>query len=122
MESTACDVQHHGQQVDVVAGLLPMPTNIKNQMPQCAAFLQSLAANIGRDQVQQMLRASVDVRRAYDRDDYAAVREIYRRGQGWVFWSEAGHLVGVPADAMTEFARRHRGTRHTVQTTTRTQR
>lgn len=115
MESTACDVQHHGQQVDVVDGLPPMPTNIKLQMPECAAFLQSLAANVGRDQVQQMLKASVDLRRAFDRNDYAAVRAVYRRGHGWIDWAEAGYLVGVSSDAMTRFARQHRGLKHGVQ-------
>ena len=92
-----------------------MPTNIKLQMPQCAAFLQSLAANVGRNQVQQMLKASVDLRRAFDRNDYAAVRAVYRRGHGWIDWAEGGFLVGVASEAMSEFARQHRGLKHAVQ-------
>ena len=109
METTTCAVQHGVQQVDVVDGLLPMPASIKAQMPELAALLQSLAANIGREAVQKQLQASVDLRRAFDADDYKAVRAVYRRGDGWVDATENGFQVGVPAAAMQTFARRHRG-------------
>ena len=108
MNSTSCAVQHHVQDVDVLDGLPTMPANIKEQMPELAKFLQGLAANIGRDEVQRMLKSSVDLRRAYDSDDYQAVRAVYGRGLGWVTWLENGYLVGVPAVAMATFARRHR--------------
>jgi len=109
MDSTACTVQHHGQHVDGVDGLLPMPTNIKLQMPILAKLLQDLAANLGRESVQLQLKASMDLRRAYDADDYQAVRAVYRRGDGWVSAVENGFCVGVPEEAMKAFARRHRG-------------
>jgi hypothetical protein len=109
MESKACDVRDNGQDVDVLDGLPPMPTSIKAQMPELAAFLQSLAANIGRDRVQLQLKGSVDLRKAYSADDFRAVNGVYRRGHGWVVWQENGFLVGVLADAMAAFAKRHRG-------------
>lgn len=111
METTTCDVQHAVLDLDVVDGLPPVPTSIREQMPDLAAFLQSLAANIGRDHVQLQLKASVDLRLAFRADDYAAVRAVYRRGHGWVHWEERGYCVGVPPDRMAEFARRHRGGR-----------
>lgn len=43
---------------------LPVPANIKDQMPRLAAMRQSLAANIGRDAVQLRLKASMDLRNA----------------------------------------------------------
>ncbi len=109
METMTCDVQHPVRDLDVLDGLPPAPTSIKDQMPDLAAFLQSLAANIGRDHVQLQLKASIDLRRAFLSDDYAAVREVYRRGHGWVYWEERGYCMGVPAGRMIEFARRHRG-------------
>lgn len=111
METTTCDVQHGVQHPDVPDGLPPMPTNIKLQMPNLARMLQELAGNIGRDLVQRQLQASVDLRRAFDADDYRAVNAVYRRGDGWVSWSEGGYCVGVPSDVMAAFAKRHRGGR-----------
>jgi hypothetical protein len=111
METTTCDVQQSVRHVDAVDGLLPMPTNIKVQMPDLASMLQQLAANVGRDTVQRQLQASVDLRHAYDADDYRAVNAVYRRGDGWVSWSENGYCVGVPSDVMAAFAKRHRGGR-----------
>lgn len=109
METKGCAVQHAVRGLDVVDGLPPVPSSIKDQMPDLAAFLQSLAANIGRELVQRQLKASVDLRTAFRLDDYAAVREVYRRGHGWVYWEENGYCVGVPAERMAQFARRHRG-------------
>ena len=111
MESTTCTVQHHGQHVDGVDGLAPMPTSIKDQMPVLARMLQDLAANMGRESVQLQLKASMDLRRAFDADDYQAVSAVYRRGDGWVSAVENGFCVGVPDAAMKAFAQRHRGGR-----------
>jgi len=108
MKSTTCDVRDNDRDVDVVDGLPPMPASIKNQMPKLATLLQSLAAQLGRDSVQLQLKASMDLRRAFDADDYRAVSEVYRRGHGWVAATENGFCIGVPAPAMQEFARRHR--------------
>lgn len=111
METTTCDVQHAVRDLDVVDGpaaLPPMPTSIKVQMPQLSAFLQSLATNIGREHVHRQLQASINLRKAFDADDYQAVRAVYRRGAGWVDWQENGYCVGVPSDSMAAFARRHR--------------
>lgn len=110
MESTTCDGQHHDQQVDVVAGLEPSPTNIKTQMPQLSIWLQDLAVNMGRESVQAMVKATMDLRRAFDADDYAAVSAVYRRGDGWINAQENGFCMGVPDAAMKAFAKRHRGT------------
>jgi len=109
MESIAYTGQHTGQQVDVVAGLAPMPTSIKDQMPILAKMLQDLAGNMGRESVQLQLKASMDLRRAYDADDYKAVSAVYRRGDGWVTAEENGFCVGVPDAVMKAFAHRHRG-------------
>lgn len=109
METNSCDGQHHGQQVDVVAGLLPVPNSIKDQMPVLAGLLQDLAANLGRESVQLQVRASIDLRRAFDADDYAGVSAVYRRGVGWIDAQENGFCVGVPAAAMQAFTKRHRG-------------
>jgi hypothetical protein len=108
METTTCAVHQHGQHVDVVDDLLPPPTNIKEQMPGLAAMLQFLAGNIGRESVTLQLKASMDLREAYDADDYRAVNEIYRRGHGWIDWEESGYCVGVPKRAMAAFAAKHR--------------
>lgn len=109
MESTSCDGQHNGQQIDVVAGLLPVPTSIKDQMPQLATILQDFAANMGREDIQLQVKASIDLRRAFDADDYQAVSAVYRRGHGWIDWQENGFCIGVPGWAMKAFVKRHRG-------------
>jgi hypothetical protein len=111
METTACDVQHDVRMVDGADGLPPLPRSIKEQMPVLAEWLQHLAGQLGRDHVDRMVRASVDLRRAYDRDDYQAVQEVYRRGHGWIDSTEGGFCIGVPADRMKEFAQRHREAR-----------
>jgi hypothetical protein len=114
METTACAVHQPVQHLDVVDGsgevdgLAPMPTNIKDQLPGLAAMLQYLATQIGREAVQLQLKASIDLRKAYDADDYRAVNAIYRRGHGWVDCQEAGYCVGVPKQAMQTFALKHR--------------
>lgn len=112
METIACAVHQSVHQVDVVDGLTdglpPMPTNIKEQMPGLASMLQYLAVQIGRDAVQRQLKASIDLRRAYDADDYQAVNAMYRRGHGWVDCQEGGFCVGVPKQAMQTFALKHR--------------
>lgn len=109
METTTCDVHHHDHQSAEVDGLLPPPSNIKLQMPGLAAQLQFLAGNLGRESVTLQLKASLDLRKAYDADDYKAVSAIYKRGHGWIDWEEGGYCVGVPKRAMQAFAKRHRG-------------
>ncbi len=109
MESTACDVRDNDRDIGVPDGLLPVPVSIKDSMPELAAMLKSLVEQIGRDAVQLQLKASIDLRRAFDADDYRAVNEVYRRGHGWISCREAGFDIGVPAPAMQAFAQRHRG-------------
>lgn len=111
MESTTCDVQHNVRQLDVVDGLPIQPNNIKEQMPVLAQQLQSLAANVGRESVQRMLKASMDLRAAFDANDYRAVNEVFKRGHGWVAAQENGFCVGVPENVMRDFAKRHRRAR-----------
>lgn len=111
METTACDVQHDVRMVDEADGLPPLPRSIKEQMPVLAGWLQELAGQLGRDHVDRMVRASVDLRKAFDRDDYEAVQEVYRRGHGWIDSTEGGFCMGVPADRMKEFAKKHREAR-----------
>lgn len=108
METTTCAVHHHGQHLDVVDGLPPVPTNIKEQMPQLATMLQDLAAQLGRERMHQLVKASMDIRRAYDADDYRAVSAVYARGHGWTNWQEGGYCLGVPNEAMAAFAKKHR--------------
>lgn len=111
MESTACAVRHSvrlTEELDGMDGLAPMPPNIRDLMPGLAAMLQSLAPQIGQVGVQDMLRASMDLRRAYDADDYRAVAAVYARRVGWLHWQEGGYQVGVPPEHMAAFARRHR--------------
>lgn len=114
MESTTSDVQQDVQQFSVVdgGGLPPAPTSIKEQMPLLAEFLRDLASKYSRDAVGRMVQASVDLRKAYDRDDYQGVREVYQRGCGWIDGIEGGYCLGVPAEAMRTFAQRHRGGHH----------
>ncbi len=109
METTTCTVQHHGQHPDGVDGLLPPPTSIKDQMPQLAAMLQNLSSQLGRDNVQRLVKASMDLRKAYDADDYREVSKVYARGHGWTNWEEGGYSLGVPNAAMQAFAKKHRG-------------
>jgi hypothetical protein len=103
------DGQHNGQQVDVVAGLAPLPTNIKDQMPVLAGLLQKVAVSMGRESINLQIRASMDLRRAYDADDYRGVSAVYRRGHGWINAQENGFCLGVPDAAMKAFVKRHRG-------------
>jgi hypothetical protein len=77
-------------------------------MPLLAAMLQDLSAQLGRESIQAQLKASMDLRKAFDADDYQAVNAIYRRGHGWIDWQEAGFCIGVPSAAMQAFAKRHR--------------
>lgn len=111
MKSITCNVHDKKTDVDVVDGLLPVPTSIKDQMPLLAQMLQVLSAQLGRDAIQRQLRCSMDLRKAFDADDYQGVRAVYRRGDGWIDWQEAGYCIGVPAQAMQEFAKRHRSAR-----------
>lgn len=111
METTSYTVQQAVQEVGDLDGLAPKPTSIKTQMPILADYLQQLAANLGREHVDRMVRASLDLRRGYDQDDYRAVQEVYRRGHGWIDSTEGGFCLGVPADKMREFAQRHRSNR-----------
>ena len=108
MESIACDGHQHDRHVDVVDGIAPSPTSIKEQMPFLAKNLQLLAASVGRDHVQKMVAASVALRAAFDADDYPSVNRIYRSGQGWITAEENGFFLGVPEAAMRAFAKRHR--------------
>lgn len=108
METTTCTVQHYDQHVDGVDELLPPPTNIKEQMPSLAAQLQWLSGNLGRESITLQLKASIDLRKAYDADDYRAVSAVYKRGHGWIDWEEDGYCVGVPKRFMQAFAARHR--------------
>lgn len=112
MESITCDVRGDVRDMGVPDGLAPAPSNIRNQMPVLAEYLQVLASQLGREHVDLMVRASVDMRQAFDRDDYAGVREVYRRGHGWIDATESGYCLGVPAEFMRQFARRHREARH----------
>ena len=114
MQSTTYAVQESTQdlkKLDGVDALMPMPTSIKEQMPGIASFLQELAANMGRGHVAAMVKASVDLRKAYDRDDFAAVSEVYSRKHGWVTCLEGGYQLGVPDAQMSAFAKRHRSNR-----------
>lgn len=77
-------------------------------MPCIAGFLQQLAANMGREFVAAQVKASIDLRKAYDRDDFAAVSEVYARKQGWVTCTEGGLQLGIPDLHMSAFAKRHR--------------
>ncbi len=111
MKSITCNVHDKKTDVDVVDGLLPVPTSIKDQMPLLAQILQVMSGQLGRDAVQVWLKTSMALRRAFDADDYRAVNAIYRSGKGWIDWQEAGYCIGVPGQAMSEFAKRHRSTR-----------
>ncbi len=111
MESTTCAVHqlvHRTETADGLPDLAPAPTSIKDQMPELAALLQQLAASMGRDQVQAMVKAATALRVAYDRDDFGAVSQAYARGDGWIDAAEGGCQVGVPKPYMAAFARRHR--------------
>ena len=108
MESTACNVRDDARDAMVPDGLPPIPTNIKEQMPELAEMLQRLSVQLGRDSIQLQLKASIDLRRAFDADDYDAVRAVYRRGHGWIDWQENGYCIGVPEWAMRTFAQHHR--------------
>ena len=114
MESITYAVQNNVQdfkELDGVDALAPMPTSIKDQMPGIAGFLQQLAANMGREFVAAQVKASIDLRKAYDRDDFAAVSEVYARKQGWVTCTEGGFQLGIPDLHMSAFAKRHRSNR-----------
>ena len=121
MKSITCNVQQNVQEaefagrrtenLDGLPELAPVPTSIKEQMPVLASMLQDLAANIGREQVAPTVKAAIDLRRAYDRDDYAAVKAVYDRKNGWVTCAEGGHQVGVPARYIRAFWARHRAAR-----------
>ena len=111
MKSTTYAVQHAVQQTETLDGLdvlLPMPTSIKEQMPVIAEYLQQLAANMDRDFVGVTVKASIDLRRAYDADDFAAVSAVYARKNGWITCEEGGFQLGVPDAHMAAFAQRHR--------------
>jgi hypothetical protein len=111
MNSTACVVQDAvrlTEELDGLDELQPVPTSIRDQMPGLAVMLQSLAGQIEQGGVHAMLRVSIDVRRAYDADDYRAVAAVYARRLGWLTWAEGGFQVGVPAEHLAAFARRHR--------------
>lgn len=111
MKTTACDVRNAVQKTETLDGLdvlLPAPASIKEQMPHMAAALQSIAQNMGREFVTAMVRASMDLRAAYDADDYRAASRVYARKDGWISCSEGGCQLGVPEAHMRAFARRHR--------------
>jgi hypothetical protein len=113
MESTTYAVHqsvHRTENVDGLPDLAPAPTSIKEQMPELAALLQQLAASMGCDAVQAMVKAATALRVAYDRDDFGAVSQAYARGDGWIDATEGGCQVGVPKAYMAAFARRHRQT------------
>jgi hypothetical protein len=114
MESITYAVQDAVQLTEELDGmdkLAPMPSSIKDQMPVNAQTLQELATNMGREFVAVMVKASIDLRKAYDRDDRAAVSEVYARGNGWITSIEGGYQLGVPDAHMSAFAKRHRGQR-----------
>lgn len=109
MESTTCDVRESVRDKKNADVLPPVPASIKDQMPLLAATLQNLSAQLGRESIQLQLKASLDLRKAFDADDYRAVNAIYRRGHGWIDCQEGGFCIGVPKAAMQAFAKRHRG-------------
>jgi hypothetical protein len=109
MESITCNVRENVRDEIQTDGLPPVPSSIKEQMPLLAAMMQDLSSQLGRESVQLQLQASMDLRKAFDADDYRQVSEIYRRGHGWIDWQEKGYCIGVPAAAMKHFAQRHRG-------------
>ena len=78
-------------------------------MPVLASQLQQLAAQLGRESVNLQVRASMDIRKAYDLDDFRGVSRVYRRGHGWIAAIEGDACLGVPDEYMAAFARRHRG-------------
>lgn len=111
MESITYAVQDAVQLTEELNGmdkLAPMPASIKDQMPGNAQTLQELAANMGRDFVAAMVKASIDLRKAYDRDDFRVVSEVYARKQGCITALEGGYQLGVPDAHMAAFAKRHR--------------
>lgn len=112
MNSTTCDVQNdvqHTAMLDGLDALPPVPTSIKDQMPNMAAMLQSIAGYMGREFVEVMVKASMDLRRAYEADDFRAASLIYARKDGWIACCESGFQLGVPEAHMKAFAKRHRG-------------
>jgi hypothetical protein len=114
MESITYAVQDCVQlteQLDGLDTLPPMPTSIKDQMPGIASLLQQLSANMGREGIATTVKAAVDLRKAYDRDDYAGVSAVYARNVGWLTRFEAGYQLGVPDAHMVAFAKRHRSKR-----------
>lgn len=111
MNSTTCDVQDDVQytaRLDGLDALPPVPTSIKEQMPNMAATLQGIAGYMGREFVGAMVKASMDLRRAYEADDYPAASQVYARKDGWIACCESGFQLGVPEGHMKAFARRHR--------------
>ena len=111
MESITYAVQDAVQlteELDGMDALLPMPSSIKEQMPANAQTLQELASSMGRESVAAMVKASIDLRKAYDRNDRAAVSKVYTRGHGLITSTEGGHQLGVPDAHMSAFAKRHR--------------
>lgn len=112
MNSTTCDVRDNVRDIpprtDVRDGLLPAPSNIKDQMPGLAKMLQHLSQQLGRESVQLQVKATMDLRKAFDANDYRAVSAVYRRGHGWIYWEEGGYCMGVPEAAMRAFANKHR--------------
>ena len=111
MKSTSCAVQDDVQETEKLVGLdalPPVPTSIKEQMPDMAAMLQSISGYMGREFVGAMVKASMDLRRAYDADDFRAASQVYARKDGWIAGYESGYQLGVPEGHMKAFAKRHR--------------
>lgn len=85
---------------------------LKAQMPQAAEFFAGCAEITGREHVVACIRAAIALRRLVDADDYEGVRALYRECRRLkiepAHAAENGWELGVSAEAMTEFAARHR--------------
>lgn len=111
MKSTTCNVQDDVQKTELLDGLdmlPPVPASIKDEMPNMAAMLQSISGYMGREFVAAMVKASMDLRRAYDSNDFRAASQVYARKDGWIACGESGFQLGVPDAYMKAFANRHR--------------
>lgn len=90
--------------------LLPRPTSIKAQMPVLADQLRQIAAQMGDEMVNTLVRNSIDLMKAYEADDYRAMSAVYRRKTGWINAHEDGVQLGLSTEQVQTFAQRHRST------------
>ena len=117
MKSTSYAVHQSVHQPKVVDGMAEsgrigaVPKSIKAEMPVLAGVLQDLEAGMGAQFVAGLVRTAMEIRRAFDADDFRAVSAVYARRAGWINASEGGYQLGVPEADMRAFAARHRKAR-----------